>query len=150
MIIVPDRHEQDWHKGMVERNLWRILWYYPTGTKLFSAPSATNPFDRKKRCQPIRSREVILVLVLNDEEYPDWEEYSLEKDLQNYRAHEDEQAGYSLAPAVPQRELEETAESKAESGSRKVSKNRNKQVVCEGCSKSMRSDKLKAHKLKCK
>lgn len=66
LIIVPDRHSNDWHRNMVARNNWRLLFYYPVGTKLFTEPGA-DVYDREKRCKEIPSREVILALVLNDE-----------------------------------------------------------------------------------
>jgi hypothetical protein len=45
--------------------------------------------------------EVIIVLVLNDEDFHNYNEYSLEQDLQNHRAHENNNAGFSLTLSLP-------------------------------------------------
>jgi hypothetical protein len=50
MIVVPDRKSADWHKKMIKDNKWRLLWYFPKGSKLFSKPGAKEPFATAKRC----------------------------------------------------------------------------------------------------
>ena len=147
--MIPDRHEQPWFKEMVARNKWRLLWYYPAGSKLFSKPSAKYPFDRSKRCQPLRSGEVILVLVLNDKEFDDQVEYSLEQDLQQHREHEKSHAGYSLALPAPGFQIATGQEAQLSSKKSRTG-DRKRRVVCEGCGKEKRSDKIKAHRKACK
>jgi hypothetical protein len=109
---------------MVEGNKWRLVWYYPRGCFLFSKPAEKDIF-KSKRCQPVASVEVIIVLEIIDD--ADSISYSLDEALKKARKNSKKKAGFSCKPI----------------------KNRLKKENCKSCGKETRSDNLKRHMETC-
>ena len=130
MSVLPERKSNEWFQKLARRNRWRIIWQYPIGTQLFSKPCEKDLFDREKRCKPLAVKEPILVLVLNDDEYPDHATYNFSEHLEDMLAAETEKAGY----IIPHKKRKPPTKAR--------SVNRNKRADCPICKESIRANTL--------
>ena len=130
MSVLPERKSNEWFKKLAKRNRWRIIWRYPVGTQLFSKPCEKDLYDREKRCKPLMVKEPILVLVLNDDEYPDHATYNFSEHLADMLAAEAKKAGY----IIPYKKRKPPTKAR--------SVNRNKRADCPLCKKNIRANTL--------
>ena len=80
---------------MVKENKWKLVWYYPRGSFLFSKPSAKEMF-KSKRCQELSSIEVIIVLeLISDAES---KTYNLDATLKIARKDSKNKPGFLCKP----------------------------------------------------
>ena len=97
VLTIPDKPNDSEFQEFVQRNKWRLVWFYPRGSILFSEPLGKgNEFNPEKRCAPIRTEQNVLVLELNDKDNEDWEEYSLKEELKANRIKQLETPGFCV------------------------------------------------------
>ena len=85
LIVLPYRDSKKWFKDFLTRGRWRLVWYWPKGSYLFSEPSAIDRFNLNRRCATLSSREDILALELLDESDSKVCGYSLKESLIQHR-----------------------------------------------------------------
>ena len=72
LAVMPYRPSQPWVRRLIVEGRWRLLWFWPKGSMLFSKPSAVERFNLSMRCKTLPSIEHILALVFNDSDYEGW------------------------------------------------------------------------------
>ena len=99
VLTIPDRPTNSEFQEFVQRNKWRLVWFYPRGSFLFSEPLGNgNEFNPEQRCVPIPTKENVLILELNDKDHEDWKKYRLEEELEANRNHYIKTPGFCVTP----------------------------------------------------
>ena len=71
LLIVPESPRYLWFKHMLQRNYWRIIWRFPTGSQLFTRPGEDDIYDVDMRDDQYWTKWPVLALVFNDESFAD-------------------------------------------------------------------------------